>query len=92
MIGGGALRCKKKNAESRDVRHEQLKRRPVPRSGTRNGPREKENEHTPTVNVEPPRAHSNSECGTAKGVIALQRNNEKQTAPGILREIKSRSS
>ena len=30
--------------------HEQLKRRPVPRSGTQNEPREKENEHTPTVN------------------------------------------
>ena len=45
------------NAESRDVLREQLKRRPVPRSGTRNGPREKENEHTPTVNVEPPKCH-----------------------------------
>ena len=48
MIGRAALRCK--NAESRDVLREQLKRRPVPRSGTQNEPREKENEHTPTVN------------------------------------------
>ena len=31
--------------------HEQLKRRPVPRSGTQNEPREKENEHTSTANT-----------------------------------------
>ena len=51
IIGRAALRSPlQKNAESRDVLHEQLKRRPVPRSGTQNEPREKENEHTPTMN------------------------------------------
>ena len=51
MIGKSALRCK--NAESRDVLHEQLKRSEAPRSGTRNGQREKE--HTSTVDMELPK-------------------------------------
>ena len=42
----------------------------------------KENKHTPTVNVELPKV-------SAKSVIVLQWNNEKQTATGILREKKN---
>ena len=72
MIGRAALRCKK-NAESRDVLHEQLKRRPVPRSGTQNEPRDKENEHTSTANTSDEGAHFNSGYGTAKSGIRLSR-------------------
>ena len=73
MIGRAALRCKKKNAEPRDVLHEQLKRRPVPRSGTQNEPREKKTEHTSTANTSDEGAHFNSGYGTAKSGIRLSR-------------------
>ena len=62
-----------KNAESRDVLHEQLKRRPVPRSGTQNELREKENKHTSTANTSDEGAHFNSGYGTAKSGIRLSR-------------------
>ena len=53
--------------------HEQLKRRPVPCSGTQNEPREKENEHTSTANTSNEGAHFNSGYGTAKSGIRLSR-------------------
>ena len=53
--------------------HEQLKRRPVPRSSTQNEPREKENEHTSTANTSDEGAHFNSGYGTAKSGIRLSR-------------------
>ena len=64
MIGRAALRCKKRGVKRCAALHEQLKRRPVPRSGTRNGPWEKE--HTSTANTSGERAH-----GTAKSGIRL---------------------
>ena len=69
MLGRGALRCK--NAESRDVLHEQLRRSEAPRSDTRNGPQEKE--HTSTANTSGEGAHFNSEYGTDKSGMRLSR-------------------
>ena len=51
--------------------HEQLKRIPVPRSGTRNGPREKE--HTSTANTSGEGAHFNSGYGTDTSGIRSSR-------------------
>ena len=72
MIGRAALRCKKTRSQETLLR-EQLKRRPVSRSGTRNRPREKENEHTSTANTSGEGAHFNSGYGTAKSRIRLSR-------------------
>ena len=53
MMGRAALRCKKRGVKRCAARAAQKK--PVPRSGTRNGPRDKE--HIPTANTSGEGAH-----------------------------------